>query len=350
MTHWRPRAAYRLVLILTIALLVPALAGAAPARPPSPFFTERAVTFVNGTVELKGTLLVPTSPGPHPVVVFLHGSGPHPRTGAKPYAEEFAKLGVAGLVFDKRGSGESGGSWTESSLDDLAGDALAAVAFVKSQPNVDGSKIGFWGVSQAGWVTPLAASRSADVGFMILISGGGASPRDSEQFSYENAFKEAGLSASETAEADSVMDAYFRYLATGEGRAGLASRLESAKSSRWYPAMPLDRILPSEGNRSNWSWVATWDPAASLERIKCPVLLMFGDRDTSHPTPLSVTKWKEGLKKAGNNDATVMVFPGAGHGIRMREGYSGSGRAPFANGYAEAMVGWLMLHVVARAN
>ncbi len=83
-----------------------------------------------------------------------------------------------------------------------------------------------------------------------------------------------------------------------------------------------------------------------IARIKCPLLLMFGDRDTDHPTTLAVQNWREGLKKAGNQRFTLVVYPGAGHGIRMREGYTGSGRAPFAEGYLETMVGWLWLNVV----
>jgi pimeloyl-ACP methyl ester carboxylesterase len=228
----------------------------------------------------------------------------------------------------------------------LAQDALAAVEYLKAQKGVDAGRIGFWGVSQAGWVATLAASQSADVAFMILVSGGGATPRESEQFSYGRAFERAALTDAETSEAGVAIDAYFHYLATGKGRAEVLGLLESARDTRWYPHARLDRILPSEENRQNWSWVSTWDPAPHIAKIGCPILLMFGDRDSDHPTSIAVQKWREGLKKAGNHDVTLMVFPGAGHGIRMREGYAGSGRPPFAEGYFESMVGWLWMHVL----
>ena len=160
------------------------------------------------------------------------------------------------------------------------------------------------------------------------------------------AFERAALTDEEKNDASIALDAYFRFLATGTGREELVARLESAKDSRWYPHARLDRILPSEENRHNWSWVATWDPASHIAKIRCPVFLMFGDRDSDHPTSIAVEKWREGLKKAGNTRVTVMMFPGAGHGIRMREGFSGSGRPPFADGYFESMVGWLWMHVV----
>jgi hypothetical protein len=75
-------------------------------------------------------------------------------------------------------------------------------------------------------------------------------------------------------------------------------------------------------------------------------LLMFGDRDTEFPTNVGVRRWREGLRRADNDRLTVMLFPGAGHGIRMSAGYAGAGRPPFADGYLEAMLGWLWLHVV----
>jgi pimeloyl-ACP methyl ester carboxylesterase len=310
-------------------------------------FTEREVTFRNGSVELRGTLVLPIVKGQHPTVIFLHGSGPATRAGARMYAEEFASIGVASLFFDKRGAGSSSGSWISSSLDDLAADALAAVEYLKTQEGVDPGRIGFWGVSQAGWVATLAASRSQDVAFMILISGGGVSPRESELFSYGRAFEQAGLSEAETVDAFGILDMYFDYLATGEGRSQLVARLEAAGTGGLSPLVQqLNQILPSEENRANWKWVATWDPGPLIASIKCPTLLMFGDRDTDHPTAAAVQKWRDGLMQAGNDQATIMVFPGAGHGIRMREGYTGTGRPPFADGYADVMVGWLWRHVV----
>lgn len=330
------------LLIGAIVLLAGVRADASAQRPP---LTEREVAFWNGPVELRGTLMLPAAAGPIPAVVFLHGSGPATRAGARPYAEAFANLGIASLFFDKRGSGSSSGSWTTASLDDLADDALAAVEHLKGEERIDPERIGFWGVSQAGWVAPLAAARSDDVAFMILISGGGATPRESEMFSYRGEFERAGLSPEESALAVDIVDDYFDFLASGEGRRALEERLDSIRPGRLGPlAEQLDGIMVSDGNRPSWSWVATHDPGPLIERLTSPVLLMFGARDTQHPTELAVARWREGLAAAGNQDVTLMVFPDAGHGIRTGEGHGG--RAPFADGYLEAQLGWLWLHVL----
>lgn len=342
----------------TIQLFSPLAAGESVAASEdagdrAPSFAERRVGFHNGSVELQGTLVLPAGQGRSPAVVFLHGSGPMTREGFRPYAEAFAKLGVASLAFDKRGTGSSGGSWTTSSLDDLAGDALAAIRYLKTEERVDSSRIGFWGISQGGWIAPRAAARSEDVAFMILISGGGVSPRESELYSYGQAFEEAGFSEAESSEGFAVLDDYFRYLASGEGRPALVERLEALDANRDSPlhllAERLGQVLPSSENRPNWSWVATYDPASDIAKVTCPVLLMFGDQDKEQPTELAVERWREGLGKAGNDDVTLMIFPGAGHGIRMGRHHGGHERPPFADGYREAMLGWLWLHVVGSA-
>jgi pimeloyl-ACP methyl ester carboxylesterase len=330
------------VVISTLALPLVAASGAGAAP-------NREMTFSNGEVVLHGTFLTPESSGSHPAVVFLHGSGPATRDGARPYAEAFAKLGIASLIFDKRGSGESGGSWTTASLDDLVGDALAAVDWVRQQPGIDPGRVGLWAISQSGWIAPRAAAESADVGFLVVISGGGATPRESDLYTDREGMRQLGWDATRQAKANEILDTYFDYLATGRDRAKLADRLATLAGT---PLEPLEKllepVLPSDENRKNWAWVATYDPAADLARVHVPVLLMFGDLDQDHPTSVAVEKWREGLRAAANTSATIMIFPGAGHGIRMRKGFAGPGRAPFADGYEESMLGWLWLHVVAQ--
>jgi pimeloyl-ACP methyl ester carboxylesterase len=333
---------------LIAAVLI--LAGSSAAVAQRPSFIQHDVTFQNGSVTLAGTVIVPSGEGPFPAIVYLHGSGPMTRAGFRPYAEAFAKLGVASLFYDKRGTGSSTGSWLTASLDDLARDALAAVHFLQSQDGIDPKRIGFWGISQGGWIGPRAAAQSGDVAFMILISGGGATPRESEMFSYRNEFDHAGLSKAEKTEGFDLVDEYFHYLATGENRPELVERLKERAANHdsklYLLAQQLNRILPSLENQPNWSWVATYDPANDIAKLKCPVLIMFGDQDKEAPPELSVKKWREGLAKAGDDDTTIMVFPGAGHGIRMGRHSMNGKRPPFADGYREAMLGWLWLHVV----
>jgi dienelactone hydrolase len=330
--------------------------GFAAAAGQSPGFVEEEVTFRNGDVTLAGTLTLPAgsgsrSEGPYPAIVYLHGSGPMSRGGAASYAERWAALGIAGLRYDKRGTGESAGSWTASSLTDLAADAVAALEYLAARPEIDPDRIGFWGVSQAGWVATEAVSLTERIAFLVVVSGGGVTPYASEVFSYRGAFERAGLSAEQTARGLAVVDQYMSFLATGEGRDELTATLEASRGEAWAGEAHLERIFPStEAGRRAWRWVAAWDPAPLIAQMRFPVLVLFGGRDTEAPAEASIAAWRRGLEAAGNPDFAIRLFPEAGHGIRLwSSGHHGGGRPPFAEGYFETMDDWLLEHVVGRS-
>lgn len=304
-----------------------------------PLKQEQEISFSNRDVNLAGTLILPGTKEPYPAIVFLHGSGPATRSVAKPYAERFIEIGYASLIFDKRGSGSSTGSWAESSLKDLASDAVQAIQFLKSRKEIDPNRIGIWGVSQSGWVAALASTLTNDISFMIIVSGGGTTPFETEMYVYRSALNRMGLSAAEESEAMALLNDYFSYLRTGEKRDDLVAKIEVARKKKWYEALHLDRIVPSKENQPNWQWVATFDPVPCIEQIKFPVLLLFGGKDPYLPTDLAVEKWRKALQKAGNKHFTIKVFPGAGHVIQMG-GHDQSGDA-FAQGYFELMLNWL---------
>src|SRR5260370_27075422 len=173
-------ARHAIVAGLASALRLTEAHGASPFQ-----IAEREVTFQNGAVAFAGTLLLPATAGRHTAIVLVHGSGPGPRTNGRPLAERFVRLGMTALIFDKRGSGKSTGSWTDASLDDLSDDALAAVSFLKSQPEVDPSHVGIFGISQGGWVIPHATARQPDaLAFAVVVTGGGLKPIDVDIYDY----------------------------------------------------------------------------------------------------------------------------------------------------------------------
>lgn len=297
---------------------------------------------------LSGTLLRPTAADParanFPGVVFVHGSGPHTREGPISYADAFLNAGVGVLAFDKRGTGQSTGSWTSASLDDLAGDIVAAVDFLRDQAGFDPQRIGLWGVSQGAWIAPMVVANDPDIAFLIMVSGGAVSPLQSELFSYERAFERADLPSKSRAEARALLGRYFAYLSTGADFEGLMNEVERVKELPWYSTLNIHRIIPqSEAGRSKWQWVANWNPLPSIMQVRCPTLLIFGDQDNQQPTEQAVMLWRQGLELAGNSAYEIRVFEGANHGIRMpAPGQSGHhGRGPFADGYLDTITSWL---------
>jgi dienelactone hydrolase len=134
------------------------------------------VRFRSGDAVLSGTLTLPPARGRHAAVAFVHGSGPTERAYLPELHALLVHNGVAVLAYDKRGIGQSGGSYpgespTASANDVLARDAAAAARFLRSQPEIDRARVGLAGHSQAGWIMPLAGSREPAIRFLVVFSG-----------------------------------------------------------------------------------------------------------------------------------------------------------------------------------
>ena len=143
-----------------------------PAPPPAP----AQVRFRSGDAMLSGTLTLPPGPGRHAAVAFVHGSGPTGRAQLPELHALLVRNGVAVIACDKRGMGQSGGSYrgkspTAGANDVLARDAAAAARFLRSQPEIDRARVGLAGHSQAGWIMPLAGSREPAIRFLVVFSG-----------------------------------------------------------------------------------------------------------------------------------------------------------------------------------
>lgn len=152
--------------LLAIGLVFGLSSGPANAAPNG--FSEEGVRFQSAGVTLEGTVLVPdeASPGRKPAMALVHGAGPHTREDYRAEAEAFAQGGIVTLIYDKRTKGYSE---FERSYELLAGDALAAVRALHARPDVNPDAVGLWGLSEGGWVVPIAASRSDEVGFVVLV-------------------------------------------------------------------------------------------------------------------------------------------------------------------------------------
>jgi pimeloyl-ACP methyl ester carboxylesterase len=296
------------------------------------------VMFHNGDVVLAGSLVLPQGSPPFPALVLLHGSGPAPRQWLRPVADRLVASGYACLIYDKRGVGGSTGSWTRASVSDLAEDAAAAVRFLANQQTIDASRIGLWATSQGGWIAPIAAQRSP-VAFLVVVTGGGIPPREVEWFGYENALNRNGIEGEGRRLAHNLLRQYFDYLATGEGFEKLQAMIDANKTTSWYSALQLDRVVPTPADRQYWSWIATYDPASDVEKLSVPVLLMFGGKDAMTP-PASIDYWSRSLSRS-NANVTVRLFPEAGHGITVGETGLHDSAAPRASGFWEMAIAWL---------
>ncbi|MBP7146372.1 MAG: alpha/beta hydrolase, partial [Acidobacteria bacterium] len=312
----------------------PAPAAPAPPAPPPPY-VEEDVQFENGAVKLAGTLTLPKGSGPFPAVVLLTGSGPQNRDeelfGFQPFrvlTDQLTRKGIAVLRYDDRGVGGSSGNTLESTSEDFAGDALAAVALLKARPAIAGQKIGLLGHSEGGIVAPLAAVRSRDVAYIVLLSGTGVTGEAVMLDQAERIARAEGRTPEQIARNTRLQKRIFAAVRSGEGWEELegAIRAEALDGIESLPAAERGAIAdPGEyaGNaakaqlqfaKSRWfRFFLDYDPATALAKVKVPVLALFGERDLQVATDLNRPAIAGALARAGNKDVTVKVIPGANH-------------------------------------
>ena len=305
--------------------------GEVPRTP----YTQEEVRFPNGDVSLSGTLLLPPGKARHPAVILIHGSSTPNRNDFRFYGDLFARRGIAALIYDKRNEGSDRDGISRVDLRDLAGDALGAVAMLKGRSDINPRQIGLWGHSQGGWVAPIAAAQSKDVAFVISFSGPGVTFAEVSRFADANRLRQHGFSDTEIRDEAQALERVDQYVRSGGDKQLLQAFLDTAWSTRWASQSTLPRRVPSEAEIHSW---LRWrnldlDPVRFWEQVKVPVLALFGELDDVVPVQASVSKIESALRRGGNKDVTVKVYPKASHTIQP------------APDFLRDMVDWLLQRV-----
>ena len=305
------------------------------------------VRFVNGDIELAGTLIRPATGNRHPAIILVHGSGPASREQILPFARFLVRRGIAVLAYDKRGVGGSTGDWTMATFDDLASDVVAAFRYLASRQDIDTSAIGLFGVSQAGWVMPLAAVSEPRIAFLVSVSGPGIPPSETTIDHARNEMTAGGMKPETVNQILGVMRLQNEYARTGKGwndylaaRSALAARIgqppESFPATPEHPAWgPLRRLY-------------AYDPAPTLNRLRTPTLALFGELDNNILADKNRAAWESALAMSGNPDYMLRVIPRANHiHLEARIGTNAEMRSlsRFAPAYYSTISEWLAVRI-----
>jgi hypothetical protein len=270
------------------------------------------VRFSNRDIQLAGTLIAPSTGGKHPAIVLVHGSGAQSREHMMPFARFLIRHGIAVLGYDKRGVGESTGDWNTATYEDLAGDVLAAVEYVKTRPDIDPAQIGLLGISQAGWIMPLAAVRTKDVAFLISISGAGVTPAETTIDQARNELTMTGMPAATVADIIGLIKLQYEFARTGNGWTEYAAAREKL-AARMGP--PPD-TFPGTPDHPQWQVIKRtyfYDPTPTLRQLTVPTLAIWGQLDNNIMADKNKPAWDAALKTAGNRDYILVVVPKANH-------------------------------------
>jgi dienelactone hydrolase len=299
-------------------------------------YNSEEVTFTNGDIKFAGTLTIPKTEGKHPAVVMITGSGPQNRDeelfGFKPFkiiADYLTRNGIAVLRYDDEGvGGSTGKNVMQYTTEDFAGDVLKAVEFLKTRNDINPEQIGLIGHSEGGIIAPLAASKSNDIAFIVLMAGTGVKGVDiiKEQ---SKLIMEADKTPEEDIKANQEMiDKGYKILESDGNLDDLKPEVEK-EVQREFNSMPEEKksaikdkdeyiktMVDAELRQYKMPWFKfflSYNPAPALEKVKCPVLMLFGALDLQVPPAQNKAPMEKALQEGGNTDYMSVVFPKANH-------------------------------------
>jgi len=229
------------------------------------------------------------SPAGETAVVALHGAG----AGTRDYFlyEHLHRIlppaGIGVVTFDRRGEGESTGDVSRGRFDVQARDALAVLDAVAV------GHVGLWGVSQGGWIAPLAAARSDRVAFVIGVASTGVTPSEQMMYATAQQLRLAGYGEQVVARA---LDLRRRFEESVHDRPvdedALKADLLAALDEPWFEQLWLPPTLLDEEGRRLWIEEMDFDPRPIFAEVRVPALLFFGGRDSWTPVEPSVEAWR----------------------------------------------------------
>ena len=299
---------------------------------PYPYYEEE-VTFKNAKagITLAGTLTLPKKEGRFPVVILISGSGPQNRDeelmGHKPFlvlADYLTKNGIAVLRFDDRGTAASTGDFKTATTTDFATDVEAGVAYLQTRKEIDKKKIGLIGHSEGGIIAPMVAGNSKDISFIVLLAGTGIPGDQLLLLQQELIGKDSHLSDAYLKMVKTINKGAFEIVVKSSGTEQLKTDLtnyinqvlKDNPDAEKPKSMSQDEFVKLQVNQITSPWMVyfiKYNPAMALEKVKCPVLALNGEKDLQVPPKENLEAIKKALTKGGNKKVTTIELPGLNH-------------------------------------
>ena len=305
-----------------------------PQEPTKPYsYYSEDITFENNKagIILAGTLTLPSKNGLFPVVVLISGSGPQNRDeellGHKPFlilSDYLTKNGIAVLRFDDRGTALSNGDFKTATSIDFSTDVEAGVQYLKTRKEINNNKIGLIGHSEGGIIAPMVASRSNDISFIVLLAGTGI-PGDQLLLLQQKLIGKAlGISEDDLLKNEITNKKAFEIVNKSTNSEQLKSDLSNyiKQTFKDNPNAEIPEGMSEEDfvqlqiNQITSPWMQyfiKYDPAPTLEKVKCPVLAINGEKDLQVPPKENLEAIKKALEKGGNKNVTTKELPKLNH-------------------------------------
>jgi dienelactone hydrolase len=280
-------------------------------------------SFTSGGVKLIGRLILPPGRERVPLVVLVQGAEHDSALEFNFLQRLLPAEGVGAFVYDKRGTGASGGNYTQD-YSTLAADAVAALEEARRLAGPRAGRVGYQGGSQGGWVAPLAAL-NRPVDFVIVSFGLAVSPLAAERESIEHEVRAHIPGPAGAKAADSFANAIERVAISNfrEGFDQLDAVRQRYGSKPWFKHIggEFARFLldtPNDDIRKEGPPLISgidlnYDPMPVLRKLNVPQLWVLGGKDVD-AAPYETVK-RLGQLRATGRPITVAIYANAEHGM-----------------------------------
>ena len=235
--------------------------------------------------------------------------------------------GIGVMTFDRRGEGASTGEPSRGNFAVQAEDALAL------GDAIDAERVGLWGISQGGWVAPLAATRSDRIAFLVLLASTGVTPAEQMRYAVAEQIRRAGFGNEAAARAVRLRERAEGWI-RGEDDEALDAELAAAAHEPWWEFAFLPESAPSESEadvlRRALSEEMFFNPEPVFAAVRVPTLLFYGDDDSWTPVQTSIDVWRH----ARGDQVDIVVLPNTGHEPTHPNGL-------ISHTYEQELIDWL---------
>jgi pimeloyl-ACP methyl ester carboxylesterase len=266
-------------------------------------------------IEREGfSLAASYSPAGETAIVALHGAGEGTRDAElyRHLHELLPPAGIGVVTFDRRGEGESTGASSRGRFELQVEDALAVI------DAIDARRVGLWGISQGGWIGPLAAAASDEVAFLVLVASTGVTPAEQMMYAVEKQLLLAGDGEDVVERALELRRRFEDWVHTRapEPDEQLSADLMAALDEDWVGQLWLPPTLLDEEGLRLWVEEMDYDPRPSFAHVRVPTLLFYGEADSWTPVEPSVEAWRAAL----GDEVEIVVIPEAEHDLTLPDG------------------------------
>ncbi len=306
-------------------------------------------------VLLAGTLTLPDGNGPFPAVICVHGSGnvdrnenpdhksmlesyeklkaegkPTPDELPEPYqwnifkdvAAALAGAGIACLRYDKRGTGQSGGSNKIRPLTALLYDVRAGISLLCDQPQIDGKRLGVFGHSEGGYIGPMICAGDPSIKALCFMGGPATNLLD---ILHHQVCVMTGLSNEKKIEAGLDLQRDFE--------AEWQQFVADIRAGKEWGLMPMSQQVHLQWWREHYYH----DPVETIQRVKCPIMVLQGEKDYQVPAH-EAELLGQALAAVHHPDYEIHVFPDLNHIMFATKGVSDGTEYGDPRGHLDAEV------------